>query len=447
MTNIGLATVAVALLACLFIASRLTLRWRVCVALALSAIQLYIPGGWFSLAQLWCGATVLVSIVDRIRERGIRGAARELNLAEWLLAFLAGCQLVAIRWSPDKAQALGLTFDVLWFTGLLLVIRTGLPRSAPSCRPLAVTMSLNGALAGSLTVICRLSPELERAWITSPAAPFFIGPGVQGIYTTNKNNIADPAKAGGFFVNGNVASMYLGLCVVACIIAWCIRANRLAASVCYLMSAIGLVATGSKTGLLLFLLLHLALAAKWLSARFPSQRPFFLSALPVIICVGAASVWASGQVRKALFSTFDDRLDLWWAAWKMFPQHPWQGLGFGGWIRVIGTYRKYGVPTYPPHNYVIAAWANAGLIAAVLTVAIALGWLILCLRAFVGGSFVLAAASMIPLWVLLHGLADNTQLWGEVHTASVVALSLALVGASRRTLAPHTDPTANGVAK
>ncbi|MGO2096763.1 MAG: hypothetical protein ACTH2J_06280, partial [Candidatus Microbacterium stercoravium] len=97
---------------------------------------------------------------------------------------------------------------------------------------------------------------------------------------------------------------------------------------------------------------------------------------------------------------------------------------------------------WPPHNLVLQAWVDAGIVALILTLAIVALPLIGSVRRigearrdplFGGRSIGTGIVFVALAWVLLHGMADTTFFAGDNHTLPFVALlsAVALTPSSR----------------
>jgi O-antigen ligase len=124
---------------------------------------------------------------------------------------------------------------------------------------------------------------------------------------------------------------------------------------------------------------------------------------------------------------FGSRERLWTRAADVIQDSPIAGLGFGGWEEQIGRIGSFAA--LPPHNYLIAAWVNSGLLAAVLVVTFVLVVIALGLRATVaqptGPDRRTAVIALCAIgWVFIHGMADNTAMYGDRQTMILFALAI-----------------------
>ena len=320
---------------------------------------------------------------------------------------------------------------------------------------------------------------------------------------TNFQNVLSPDKAGGVFLNGNTASMFFG--VTACVAVWALVATRSARATVIVVapepasenapttqpvrvrdaqpatgsavmgpargwlvavhattavvSVAALVATGSKTALVL--LVGLPLLALYIG--WAVRRPLAGTIVGVVgVIAAAASATFLLVTRPELLtsSTLGDRLGLWRMVAASFPERWFAGFGFGNWrFHIVEEWPFYfpGVATqvWPPHNIFLQAWTNAGIISLVLVVALMFVPIVAALRRMgearrgaestparrgaanrssaplwsplLGSAAIARGAVFVALaWILLHGMADTTNYAGDNHTLPFAALLTAL---------------------
>ncbi len=126
------------------------------------------------------------------------------------------------------------------------------------------------------------------------------------------------------------------------------------------------------------------------------------------------------------------RAPMWEFAMRMFKEHLVLGLGFGGWAQTIEQFAALGIETLPPHNLFIAAWASSGLpgVAGLLFLAVTILVVLTAIVVKNVGTH-LARTTAFALgawwWVLIHGMGDNTAVYGEAKSMILLAMLLGLV--------------------
>ena len=301
-------------------------------------------------------------------------------------------------------------------------------------------------LEAAFTIVFRWMPALESVYFSSPVALFLSEPNV-ALMASNPQNVSDPAKAAGFLLNGNIASLLLLL--IACLYAHAYARNRDRFFAFVSVVAIaGCLATGSKTALvLLFLLPALVLVLNYLLRG--SRIAFALLGGLTVAFIGAVAVLAavgSPLITTAVISV-GDRGRLWSLAGSAFLEHPMLGLGYGGWVDYLREHKETvfeagrAFQEFPAHNFIIQAWADAGIPLAVLVTVIAVLPVVQGVRRLgvlrsnplFGRENLQASVLVIALvWLFIHSLADTTGFFGENHTLPFLATVAALLHAGTR---------------
>ncbi len=297
-----------------------------------------------------------------------------------------------------------------------------------------------------LTVLFRLSPNTEQVFLRSIWARIVAGDySATHLYTDAPNNVLDGEKSGGVFLNGNVASLFLGLSLCMGIWVW-ENTRRRRHLVFAFICAIGVLATGSKTGIVACVATIVLISLAPLLVRASTR---LATSLLIICLAGSVTYFVTRGVSEQYLlvaqsnETLGIRLGIWSAAWRLFADSPMLGLGFGGWEFSYGRMASgLGLsPRYPPHNVVIQAWAQLGIAGALLaacffaTVLRASATKMLQVECSPGNSYAPAAVLAALAWVLVHGMGDNTSIFGDSHTMPLVAVFVAVAVVTPRQLA------------
>ncbi|WP_369815975.1 O-antigen ligase family protein [Mycobacterium sp. 852013-51886_SCH5428379] len=186
----------------------------------------------------------------------------------------------------------------------------------------------------------------------------------------------------------------------------------------------GSLCTGSKTAIIVTALCAVAIAflphalKGWtliLSIPVALVIPLTLSAILDVVSGIFPGLYNASD------SSIGARQILWNSAGRLFAESPFMGLGFGGWEEQVNR-------RYPPHNFIIAAWAYSGVVAAIVVVAFVVASLVVALRVAAAQSTVYHRRTAILAlcaiaWVFLHGMADNTSVYGEQRSMFLFALA------------------------
>jgi O-antigen ligase len=436
-----LAAVAVGAAAIVWLSFRLQARVLLGVAFVLGIVQLFGPFGFTSFGLLATAALLPAAVWRWGRSRP--------PLWIWLLVALAVWQMVSVLWADKLGSA---AYGVLLTLALLatsLIARETIRESPRGLLDALAIASPFVLIEAWLVTLFRIFPDLERAYLTSPLARFLTEPGVEMIAHGSTENVNDIFKAGGVFLNANTASLFLA--VVGCLYVWA-ALQRPSRAQFWVFLAIGLIAfdaslgTGSKTPLAAIVLLPVLGVFALVAVRKP------LLAIGVAVVGAAAAVGAIALVsaiRPHLLDetirTLDERRRLWGVVFRRFPEHWFTGLGFGNWRLAIEeewrtAFPGRGLQLFPPHNLFAQAWADAGLVSLLLTIALSLLPIVAVVvrirqrrhdRLFSRGSLELLVVFVGVAWVLVHGMLDTTTFLGDNHLVPFFAAIVAVAFSPR----------------
>jgi O-antigen ligase len=353
-----------------------------------------------------------------------------------ILLFILAAYLLALFWSPDPFQSLRFVASTVTLYFLTLAVRRseGGPLTAlRSVVRVTVPVSVVQALS---TILFMVLPGVEASYLKSNLAPFLLGQRASLLYSTMPDNVIFDDKSGGLlFYNGNTASMVMGvwaICITIVAFQDRSKASFLAAFICLM----GAFATGSKSGILLSVLIPLFVGLTiFLSRGSKKLGPLILAT--VTLAFGLLVLPAFRSQIDTYFMSSDNssraRDLLWAAAGTAFEGSPFFGLGWGGWeqfwpVMSLGTGL---MPSLPPHNFLIQTWAQAGLLP---VIAILLLFAISFLRLSKQAIFAIAldssrtaALSMgVLAWIFFHGMYDATAFYGVEALLPLVACILGM---------------------
>lgn len=386
--------------------------------------QIFVPGLLPSIVLLWSVMTCVLGLAAR-------GRSRADSAILVTLALFTSVTALSLLWALPSGLYFGLATVVYGIVFTLWLRETiVLGRDDPKLLDTIVLWCTPGVvLQSALVVIFRLSPAIESRFLHSNFAAATVGPPAMALFADEPNNVLDPARAGGFFVNSNVAALFGGVsALLICVSAR--RSRRWALYFVAIAALIGVVFTGSKTGLMV------GVGCAFVVAFLPQMLRRSGSVFIVPIALLAPLGWillsdALGRFAPSFYSasgnSYDTRQELWGRAAEMFQQSPLLGVGFGGWVENVG--RIGSRSTLPPHNFLVAAWAYSGVVA----VALAIAFLVVT----IGFGFRVAMrqreirdrrTAVITLcavgWVFLHGMGDNTAIYGDRQTMILFAVAI-----------------------
>ncbi|MDP9936315.1 O-antigen ligase [Paenarthrobacter nicotinovorans] len=393
------------------------------VALVLGVLQLYVLP-FLPLAIWWI---LLASPFTVLR----RGAVKFPWLALSILAIVF-VQLASVAWSPDPLQGLrsagtAACFVIVFYAAFRLLLSNELA--------ILRVMNIAGAFVAGhaiLITVFFLSPRIESLYLKSKLAPYLSGQGVTRIFGDMFNNVILDGKAGGLFVNGNTASMFMGVCAAVFLATGIKFRSRWSFCVAMLAYA-GAFMTGSKTALFIGLAWIGACGLVYaLSRRSPLVLPGIVAAI-LAVQVGLAYVLEKSPELLADSShTFGSRQRMWDVAFRGLAESPILGLGFGGWF---DQYRRFGseigFSVRPAHNLLLQAWLDSGVLGALTTLiffgTILFGCLRVMQRADATSARIACSVLAASGWVFIHGQGDNTLFYGDTHSLVFLAVGLAFV--------------------
>src|SRR6266540_448833 len=313
---------------------------------------------------------------------------------------------------------------------------------------LVTALLLPGLLVGArrglavLVVLFRLLPGVEHMFLQTVGG-FFAGQNtVAALFGEHGNNVVDPAKSGGVFVNANVAAMFLGVNGLAALAVSAVTRTRWV-RVVGVAALVAILFTGSKSATILALVLPAAAYGIVRMRRSPRATLRWQVLVPAGSAVAAllALLVAVTGLLHPLLEAFITRTAIWAFGAESFRHHPVLGLGYGGWQAGFARYAAshHLNQNFPPHNVLLAAWATTGIAGLVLTVMFFAFSIKLFVRAPLGGVTFAACGGAAVAWILIQGMGENTDVFGEIHLIPVVAL---LVGYLTRYLGEETKSSA-----
>jgi O-antigen ligase len=398
-------------------------RMRLIGVAVLLIPQFYLPGLPASLAVLWTVMTCLAGLAAR----GRSSAGSPLVV---ILGLLIAVTAVSLLWALPSGMRLGIAtvqfgvVFVLWLREMIVVAKDD-----SELLDAVVLWSVPGlALQSVLSIVFQVNPAIEEQFLRSRLAATTVGPAAAHLYSDLPNNVLDPQKSGGFFVNGNVASLFGGVAALLL----CVAARRTMRRWLYAFAALALtgsIFTGSKSALIIgagcaLVILFLPHIRKG-SAVVAAISIVLLTPLAFSLLTGVVGNVAP-MFYSASGSSYGARERLWSRAAQMFQETPILGPGFGGWVEQIG---KVGSRSdIPPHNVLVATWAYSGIVAVVLAVvfivaAIAFGLRVVAAQTTIRDRRTAAFAVSAIAWTFIHGMGDNTALYGDRQTMILIAVA------------------------
>ena len=354
---------------------------------------------------------------------------------------------VSMLWSSDLRLAIKTMLDLLMFMSIFAasyILTMKEPRMIPIFFKAWIFTAI---IPAALIVLFRASPELEHQFLTSSFAGYFINPNtLVSLFGDEPNNVLDPQKAGGFFVNANAAAAYFGIGALISLGYWLAYRDR------SFLWGVGVFLltiwfTGSKAGIVLSTVLPLVASLFYYYTRFRFTW-LTLSSLIIVLFIGLlafvlfffAMMHTDFGVRS--LEALGTRMVIWSHMFEQLRLYPLTGLGFGGWelspVDPFGAGRAF-----PPHNIFIMLWSSSGVIAVFIGVlffisVFSFGWRgMRTMQDEIRG--VSLGIGFAFLWVLVQGMGTNWGVVGEAHMLPLLASTLGFCYARRRKYAIKPD--------
>lgn len=184
------------------------LRRRFAIALIASVPQLYVlPLQDFHLSVGLVSSLALWPEALKNYKELLRNKILQTAVVIWLF------QAISLLWSPELRLGIRtLIYSLPFF--LIALTATIVAREQPKLLRIVLGIVVAELVALALLVVAfRLAPDLEMAYLHNEFAGWVTGPNTLKAMLdgTGRNNVFDPAKSGGVFVNANLAAAYLGI--------------------------------------------------------------------------------------------------------------------------------------------------------------------------------------------------------------------------------------------
>lgn len=217
-------------------------------------------------------------------------------------------------------------------------------------------------------------PLRAFCWSMTVSALVLLANKVTGIYLWN-SALAPSGRANGAFADPNIAARFLLISMVISLLVppggrWAQLGWRWIEPT---IAATAVLATGSRS----VILLGAGLVVPAVILGDPGVRRAVLGAITPLALIGMAALAALPSLAERLRTVADpvtvlgSRRSLITAAWAMFLDHPWLGVGLGGFgPNLLGPYSRYqgyyGTAQTRSHTSVMTTLAELGLLGALL---------------------------------------------------------------------------------
>jgi len=414
---------------CIFLLGFLSLKVRFAISLITSLPQIYLinaSGVDFPIALLFA-----LSLWPEFIKNIYQIKKSKIIISLCLLFFIS---IVSLTWSSDLSMGLREIIYILVFIFIFCAAYSIAKDDSDFFYASIDVFIFISALHAALIIAFRLSPELESTFVFSEYSHIFMGSNLIDAIMNDgvRNNFFDPIKAGGFFVNANIAAAYSGAVAA---LSYILYKNKKKSRLFFVfLFIVAVFFTGSKAGVLFVLLLpcFIFYASSYSVKR--NKLNLFMVAIFFILGLDFVFLFFHPELQSSDFlnesiDTSSIRILIWNFAIDNFKNYPLLGLGFGGWQKDFVSYAiQNGIAEFPPHNTLIYAWAKSGIFAMFASILFIWQVLTFSLSLIKTNNAELKnigiGLSFLSCWLFLHGMGENFGLIGEQHQLVVFSALL-----------------------
>lgn len=361
---------------------------------------------------------------------------RKIDLYTFSYIYLLFSTILAVFWSPDVYASYRSFLFILSGFFIFLYTRKIVTKDSNFVAEVLKFLCISISFNSILIVVFFLNPNIEAIFLQSNIAKIFINNGSLSQYQFDLgNNVTDPNKAGGFFLNGNSSAILSEIGFYLSLILG--KLNKFKNYILFaILNFLGIVFTGSKSALFLSIFSYFISYIIFTlffqkTTLFIKQLYFLLSFLLIGLILIVFSFISDTYIYSDGVVNAERRKVIFEFAYQKFLENPLLGLGFGGWEEAFYSYGE-GLKAYalsgnmPAHNYFIISWANGGFL---LLLASVLFYFIIAhvsrrLYKTEGKNIAILFFSIF-ICVLFHSFVDNVLIYEEVHYAGIFAALIA----------------------
>lgn len=299
------------------------------------------------------------------------------------------------------------------------------------------------ALHSIIITIFFFFPDIELGFLSSSLAKIFINNGSLESYQLDfGNNVTDPDKAGGFFLNGNAAAILSEVGFYLPFIVNYFSKFRFLKLI-VVINFMGIVFTGSKSALFLAVfsfILSFFIFSIFLDKSSLLRKQFYILILVLssIFVYFLSSYFSNSFLYSDSVVNAERREVIFNFAYRKFLDNPFLGLGFGGWEKAFYNYGE-GLKVYglsggmPAHNYFIISWSNGGILLLISAFLYYLVFIFAAKRLYlIAGKKIAVLFFAIFICVFAHSMVDNVLIYEDPHYSGIFAALLAWASYMKR---------------
>jgi O-antigen ligase len=400
-----------------------------------------------AIGQVYPSLTLVLALALVLFYDVSRVLKTSLTMKTW--AALVLVQAISLMWAVDIREGIR---EIVYSFSFFFVFAAAMQESRRDPRLVTLLIIAYSVLTlsqSALVIYFRLMPDVKIQYLQGHLAEIFTSPNTLiDLFGSERNNVLDEAKSGGFEVNANTGAAWVGM-VAMVTMGLAIGLRRRLLLFVSLFHLVAIFFSGSKAAALLAcsLLVLMCLTVYGSRKLTPSRWAILISSVILLTVAGsiAAAAGSTTDFGQASSDTLDTRKLIWAHAAVEFLKHPILGQGFGGWSETFQAYawRQKIADSYPPHDTLIRLWSQSGLLAALIGAAFMIAFsaevLTLVRSRSRTAAWIGAGIWCGFLFVSIQGLGENWGLLGTLRMSPFIAACFALSRALRYYAKPATQ--------
>lgn len=344
--------------------------------------------------------------------------------------------LIATLWSPDLYAAIRSFIFILIGYILFLYARILAKNNSDFLLLSLKFLCLCITFHSLIVIVFYYNPSIEAVFLNSDFAKIFINNGSLALYQYDfSNNVSDPKKAGGFFLNGNASAILAEIGFFMTLIIG--RLYKFKYYILFsLINFLGIISTGSKSALFLaifsygisYIIFSLFISKSSSLLKF---LYFFGSFILLLVIYFIFKLISNTDIYEDGVVNAERRQVIFEFAYNKFLDNPVLGLGFGGWEKEFFSYgeslKVYALSgSMPAHNYFIISWANGGLLLLFSAFIFYISIIVASKKLYIReGKYIGTLYFSIFICLFVHTFVDNLLVYEEIHYAGIFGVLIA----------------------
>ncbi len=378
-------------------------------------------------------ALVLSFLLLLLNIKDIKFLFEDDSIKIYILFLLA----IGIRgiFSKDKLEGL----KYILYLGSGLVYYFVYLRSQVNKENIVLTLTLATLPMVFLMIYTYHNEKYEFTILRYPIMKLFIEPDTlqECLAVIIYPNIHYSNRVGGFFINANICSLFLGLIFSLIFITFIYSKSlfkKILLSISLILFLISIIYTGSAGAIYSFVISFSISGIIFLIKKIQGvyrKILFFIFVLFFSISIGRLLLKSNPRlIQMQKSEDFHGRELIWKASWKVIKNVWFFGVGLSGkeWAEKYNPIAKEigATENMPPHNMFLYIWGRAGIISSVLFALFFIVKIFTSIKNFYLNNNLYSIAVVIAtLWFLTQGMVENFPLM-ELRISAIYWLILSL---------------------